>query len=194
MTVGTLENWGRYLTECKLCQKKDLALTEIKRIKGQIKAKDELITKEETARETTEHRRVEALLAEEARLAEEKLDGNNEMNRINLRELAIAHRLSIRGFIWGSIGTVASLFISGYLIFAVISFLIFFEWKLAKAAHYGAFASAIALLSMLIPVTNVLVLVLMCNSAARKLKQGGLRVDAMGVKDCNLPKSYNIAS
>jgi hypothetical protein len=105
------------------------------------------------------------------------------MISIDLRKLAIAQRRAIWGSIAGFIGAVTHF----YVAFAVIPFLLLCAWNLAKAANYGVFKLAIALLLMVLPVVNIFALVLMSHSAARTLKRSGLRVGAMGVKDCNLP-------
>lgn len=108
---------------------------------------------------------------------------SDTLKHIDARELAIAQRRAIIGFISGVFYAIP------YAIVLILPFQLFCYFKLSVALKLNLFAALLLAALMLVPILNLLVLLGVNYMATTKLRSLGLKVGFLGVKKEDIPSN-----
>ena len=103
-----------------------------------------------------------------------------------VRNVGMAQRL----LLWAILASIVGPFVP-FAFIAIIPFLLYCVYRLAKALQLSTAASVLYLLAMFIPLVSLICLLILNRKAISLLRANGIRVGFMGVKPSDLPGSGN---
>jgi hypothetical protein len=105
----------------------------------------------------------------------------HHMQTLNLREVGLAQRLLIWGFLAGILGALP------ILLFITVPFLLYCTWRISSALQLHIVTKVFCMLLVLLPIVAAITILVLNGKATRTLQDAGIRVGLIGAKTADLP-------